>query len=356
MAKPVSEWKEDDVLSLPIGENDTFERKGARLLDLTIVNVNEGDVLDQLGKQLSAFANTGGGQIIYGLTNAGLVDNRGIARTIKGKQSTKEWLEDVIPTVTDFEVVGFNVFEVQPNTNGSAIAPDKSIFVVDVPDSDRAPHQSKRDHKYYVRLGGKSRPASHRLIEDIRNRARHPRLEVHDLRIISAVPGGRRQDATGLVSEFQLSTSIGFGVRNNGTVRAANTCLQLSSTVPLSRASINTDECFLRHGASGTALLELRNPLYPGMGVVLGCLINVAAVVKVLPQGSALAIGGLNLSDVLLSIAIFADSAPAHKQEFRLSEIDPEKCLERLVLEEVRHIRSSEGRFGRARPTGTPWS
>jgi len=36
MPKPVSEWAEDDVLSLPQGENDTFERKGAHLLDLTL--------------------------------------------------------------------------------------------------------------------------------------------------------------------------------------------------------------------------------------------------------------------------------------------------------------------------------
>ena len=70
---------------------------------------------------------------------------------------------------------------------GSFLSVDKSLFVVDVPDSDRAPHQSKRDLKYYVRLGGKSRPASHRLIEDIRARAKHPnfelQLELGDFRI-----------------------------------------------------------------------------------------------------------------------------------------------------------------------------
>ena len=99
MPKPTAEWTEDDVLSLPADENDTFERKGVPLLDLTLPQVREDNVLNELAKQLSAFANTGGGRIIYGLTNAGTVDNGGVARSIKGRQSTKEWLEDVIPTL-----------------------------------------------------------------------------------------------------------------------------------------------------------------------------------------------------------------------------------------------------------------
>src|ERR1700733_3760065 len=110
MPKPVGEWAEDDVLSLPKGENDTFERKGVHLLDLTLPNTSEGRVLDELAKQLSAFANTGGGQIIYGMTDAGTVENGGVTRSVKGHQSTKDWLEDIIPVLTDFEIVGFNVY------------------------------------------------------------------------------------------------------------------------------------------------------------------------------------------------------------------------------------------------------
>jgi hypothetical protein len=179
-------WTEDDVLSLPLGQNDTFERKGARLLDLTIPTVDENHVLSELAKQLCAFANTGGGRIIYGMKNAGDVDNGGVARSVKGNRSTKEWLEDVIPVLTDCEIIGCNVYEITPKPSNSAIARDKSLYVVDVPESDRAPHQSKRDFIYYVRLGGESQPASHRLIEDIRNRARHPKLEVQEVQIRGA--------------------------------------------------------------------------------------------------------------------------------------------------------------------------
>ena len=96
---------------------------------MTLSQVNEADVLNELAKQLSAFGNTGGGQIIYGLTDLGAVDNGGIARSVKGRQSTKEWLEEVIPILTDFEIVGFNVYEIQPKASGSLLAADKSIYV-----------------------------------------------------------------------------------------------------------------------------------------------------------------------------------------------------------------------------------
>jgi hypothetical protein len=354
MPKPTAEWTEDDVLSLPADENDTFERKGVPLLDLTLPQVREDNVLNELAKQLSAFANTGGGRIIYGLTNAGTVDNGGVARSIKGRQSTKEWLEDVIPTLTDYEIVGFNVYEIPPSATGSSLAPDKSIYVVDVSDSERAPHQSKRDLKYYVRLSGKSQPASHRIIEDIRNRTRYPKLEIHDLQITSAALDSTSPRVNGLLSEFRLNMNLSFGVRNTGKVRAANACLQLSATMPLSM-SMGDNEYSLRPGAPGTSLLEIKNPLYPEMGIVLSCLVNVAAAVTICAQSTPLTLGGFPSSDVLLSITIFADSAPARKQEFRLSEIDPKQWLNRVVNQQAQHIRLAERQSGPPPRTG-PWS
>ena len=38
----------------------------------------------------------------------------------------------------------------------------------------------------------------------------------------------------------------------------------------------------------GTALLELKSPLYAGMGIVLACHINVEGMVRVLSEGEFL--------------------------------------------------------------------
>lgn len=237
MAKPIEQWDENDILGLPPGENDTFERKGSMLLDLSIPGVNENDVLNELAKQVSAFANTGGGRIFYGVTDDGRVDNGGIATSVKGK--TKQWLEDVVRAQTEFEILGYNVYEVLPLQNGTSITAGKALYIVDIPDSDRAPHQSRRDFKYYIRVASKSLPAPHRILEDIRNRQKHPdvnlsgiSLEVVQLPTFSYTrPALTLRDST---PTFEGAITLRFHVslKNTSQVIAKNTCFQLRSSEP----------------------------------------------------------------------------------------------------------------------------
>ena len=339
MPKPVAEWTEDDVLALPSGENNTFERKGARLLDLRISGVSENDVLNELAKQLSAFANTGGGQIVYGVTDTGAIDNGGIARVAKGKQSTKEWLEDVVPVLTDFEIVGFNVYEILPKASGSNIAADKSLYVVDVPDSDRAPHQSKRDHKYYVRLGGKSHPAPHRLIEDIRNRPRYPKIVIQNPRIVnvSYIQNGPAP------TQGQLHIVLELGIRNANRVRAANTALLFAGNIPLNVGSHGGLEFFVRGGSKhGTGLIEVKNIIYPGMDISTAVLLVTSASIQPptldLLEGR-LPVGGLESKDVIITVTSFADSAPPNTQEFQLAASDTDSRLSTVLGDAVRRLR-----------------
>src|SRR5438477_1710462 len=66
------------------------------------------------------FLNIGGGRIFYGVADDGTVDNGGVALSVKG--STREWIGDVVPTLTEFQIVGFNVYEIGPNPTNSKIA------------------------------------------------------------------------------------------------------------------------------------------------------------------------------------------------------------------------------------------
>lgn len=254
--------------------------------------------------------------------------------------------------MTDFEIVGFNVYEIPPKAIGSSFAPDKSVYVVDVPDSERAPHQSKRDLKYYIRLGGNSQPAPHRLIEDIRNRARHPRLEVHDLRIVNASVSG----VTGLRSQVQIIPSVSFVLRNDGRVRATSACLQISGAVPITTGRFDTTEYFTRSALQGTVLLELKNPLYPGMGISLGCPFNISAEMEILAQGESLTVAGLTLAEALFSITSFADSAPAHQQDFTLTKIDHDGSIAQAVDKEIKRFHAFERRLQNSPPKFTQWS
>jgi Schlafen, AlbA_2 len=321
MSKTVAGWNEDDLLALPSGENDAFERKGSKLLDLTQPGVREDDVLNELAKQLSAFANTGGGLIIYGLTDKGAVDNGGIARTIKGRQSTKEWLEDVMPTLAEFEIVGFNVYEILPKGAGSKIDATKSLYIADVPNSDRAPHQSKRDHKYYVRLGGKSHPASHRLIEDIRNRQKHPVVELSRITLeVNSLP----PFVAGDPPKFAGSIDVRFHVRlkNIGPLLAQRVCLRL---VPLTGGRFGNYDNRTIHPRGVEAFWELDDPIYPGMEIefwmdtVMPAEVPPPAITA--PWGGPWFVGGKTLAEARFSWLLFADNAPMKDGSFTLEEL-----------------------------------
>ncbi len=67
--KPIAEWNEEYILSLPSGEVDWVEFKSSRSLDLTRPGVKEAEVRNELSKQLSAFSNAGGGALVYGVSD-----------------------------------------------------------------------------------------------------------------------------------------------------------------------------------------------------------------------------------------------------------------------------------------------
>lgn len=192
--KQALDWDEAYILNLPQGEHDWLEFKSSKLLDFSLPNVNANSVLDELSKQISAFANSGGGTIVYGIQDTPI----GTPRTVDAdggvslnlKNGTKEWLEDVIPNLVDFQLSSFNIYVLTSAPNASSgIAAGKGIFLIDIPSSDSAPHQAS-DKKYYARVGGKSRPIGHRFVMDIAGRAKYPKLEMS----CQIIPKEDRQD------------------------------------------------------------------------------------------------------------------------------------------------------------------
>lgn len=320
MTKAAADWTEDDVLQLPSGENDTFERKGAMKLDLTI-GAKENDVLDELAKQLSAFANTGAGQIIYGVKDDGTIDNGGITRQLKGRQSAKDWLESVIPVVVEPEIVRCNVYEIPPKAASSAIAQDKSLYVVDVPDSERAPHQSTKDFRYYVRLGAKSLPARHRMIEDIRSRQRHPTVKVASVELaVDSIQVSDGRDGPTLNGEAILRFTA--TLHNSGRIMARNVGVQIDLPTSILRMH---DTVTMRLRGLAEKFLELNGPLYPGMSIAFWMQFGIGATFPPVspdsPVGGPWLVAGKTLDDCRIAFGVFADNAPINQSEFTLAQL-----------------------------------
>ena len=145
-----------------ISESLTLEYKASPAL------AKDSKSRDELCKDVSAFANSAGGQIVFGM----LEDQHVPATLDEGAdpEITKEWIEQVIDS------------RVQPRIEGLIITPiqlAKSFgFVLTIPQAtSRAPHQSP-DKKYYKRQNFQSVPMEDYEIRDTLRRATTPVLRV----------------------------------------------------------------------------------------------------------------------------------------------------------------------------------
>ena len=114
----------------------------------------------EIAKDVSAFANSDGGTIIYGIAErnhqADQID-AGVDVTIHNR----EWLENVIQSNVSPRLDGVLIEEI-------AIASNRAVMVVHVPRSDRGPHQA--NFRYYKRFNFKCEPMEDYEIRDVRNR------------------------------------------------------------------------------------------------------------------------------------------------------------------------------------------
>jgi hypothetical protein len=318
MPKFISEWTEDDVLALP-KEGTLIERKGAASLDLALPGTDENKVLNEMAKQVSAFANSGGGKLIYGVNDNGLIDNGGVTQIFKGRQNTKEWIEDILPNLTESEVLGINVYEISRKAEGaSALAPGKALYILDVPDSERAPHQSQRDSLYYVRIGSKSRPATHRILEDIRNRARFPLVRPKFEILKVEIPFTQHQGING-----ESRVHFGITLINYGKLKSTNTCLRTEVSLPSARFQSWDQSVVNRRNTSqseGIVFWEFLYPLYPGMENTF--LITMLIPLKLVPGQRGWCAGqtGVEVRGVSIGWTLFADNSPASSGTILISE------------------------------------
>jgi hypothetical protein len=145
-----------------IEENLNLDYKASGSLQRADQKTNE------ISKDISAFANSDGGIIIYGIkedqVNRHLPDS---IDPVNRKEITKEWLEQIIqskirPRINNIKIHSITIDE----------GLDQVVYAVEIPKSDTA-HQAN-DRKYYKRFNFNSEPMYDYEIRDILNRAKSP--------------------------------------------------------------------------------------------------------------------------------------------------------------------------------------
>lgn len=132
------EWTEEDIISLIRNEV-----KESLILDYKRCDslAKRDEKRRELSKGVSAFANSAGGTIVYGIIETGDTPEK-IDVGYDPNEISREWIENVIMTNTQPRIDGIRINQV------ALAASWTSNYVVHIPQSKRAPHMAA-DNRYY---------------------------------------------------------------------------------------------------------------------------------------------------------------------------------------------------------------
>ena len=174
-------WKKCDLLLLianAVQENVQLDYKSCGALQNT--DRKKSDV----SKDVSAFANSAGGVLVYGIIEEGHIPSR-LDEGFDPSQVTKEWLEQVINSSIQRRIEGVVINPVMLTETH----PGRVAYVVVVPQSTRAPHQAS-DKRFYKRFNFESVPMEEYEVRDVSRRAEGPKLSisfgVEDVSVVTA--------------------------------------------------------------------------------------------------------------------------------------------------------------------------
>ena len=117
----------------------------------------------EIAKDASAFANSDGGIIIYGIQENEHLPVK-IDEGVDHSKYTREWLEQVINSNISPIIDGIEIVQIP-------LSSERSSFVIKIPKSFRTPHQEQISKKYYRRYNFLSQPMEDYEINEIRNRS-----------------------------------------------------------------------------------------------------------------------------------------------------------------------------------------
>lgn len=124
---------------------------------------------NEITKDISAFANSDGGIIIYGLAEEN--HKPSVFSPLDGNDFSKERLDQIIANIQP-SIKGVTIFPIRLGGDVS-----QSVYVVKIPRSSNAPHMAT-DHRYYKRNNFQSVAMEDYEVRDLFTRADYPELEI----------------------------------------------------------------------------------------------------------------------------------------------------------------------------------
>jgi hypothetical protein len=125
--------------------------------------------INEMCKDASAFANSAGGQLVYGITEDRATRKPTEADPgVTDPKISREWIEQVLNSRIQPRINNIRTVQIDNKKGGS-------IFVVTVPPSQTGPHQAP-DKKYYKRFDLQSVAMEDYEIKDVMRRATTPHL------------------------------------------------------------------------------------------------------------------------------------------------------------------------------------
>jgi len=164
-----SEWNESELLQLiadQVTESVSLDYKESAALQKTDGKKTE------LSKDVSAFANSAGGVLIYGIQEDGHVPVA-LDNGLDPSDISKEWVEQVINSRIERRIDGIRIRQVALSGTRSG----RVAYVVVVPASTRAPHMAS-DHRYYKRFNFESVPMEDYEVRDVSRRLVAPDMRL----------------------------------------------------------------------------------------------------------------------------------------------------------------------------------
>ncbi len=216
------EMTTDDLANeLPESENQHWEFKDAILLTK---EKRKQELPAELGKQVSGFANSGGGYILFGFddkTHAFQSCEQAV-----GRQRMKEFIVTMVQQSVEPLMHGVQVHRI-PFTND----PEQSVFVVVIPDSPSAPHQcsEKGDRRYYRRTDFNTEAAPHFYLDLLRNRFTKTILKIEGIIPHLQNVMNRNLGNRGVVGSM-ISLTLNISIRNTSSQIATSWGVEVKSS------------------------------------------------------------------------------------------------------------------------------